>query len=93
VPLIEPSESSIQDIDSWWKFRQLPIRLTPTAQSILRGRADYIAMNGVDRWIGGVQLKGKSVPWRWDAAGQALKRQNAPRAAPSASRLPAIGRI
>jgi hypothetical protein len=25
-----------------------------------------VALNGVDRWIGGVHLTGHAVPWRWD---------------------------
>ena len=28
--------------------------------------ADQIALNGIDRWIGGVHLHGHHVPWRWD---------------------------
>jgi len=74
VPLIEPAEGSMQDIDSWWKFRKLPIRLTPVAHRLLRGRTDCIALNGIDRWIGGVHLAGRSVSWRWDTASRVLKR-------------------
>ena len=33
---------------------------------VLEGRADHVALNGVDRWIGGVHLTGTSIPWRWD---------------------------
>ena len=32
----------------------------------LAGQADQIALNGIDRWIGGVHLQGHHVPWRWD---------------------------
>ena len=32
----------------------------------LAGEADQIALNGIDRWIGGVHLQGHHVPWRWD---------------------------
>ena len=33
---------------------------------MLDGRDDHVALNGVDRWIGGVHLTGRTVPWRWD---------------------------
>jgi hypothetical protein len=29
---------------------------------VLEGRADHVALNGVDRWIGGVRLSGRDVP-------------------------------
>lgn len=31
----------------------------------LAGRCDYINANGLDRWVGGVHLHGRSVPWRY----------------------------
>jgi hypothetical protein len=33
---------------------------------VLEGRADHVALNDVDRWIGGVHLSGRAVPWRFD---------------------------
>jgi len=33
---------------------------------VLAGRADQIALNGIDRWIGGVHLTGRDGGWRWD---------------------------
>jgi hypothetical protein len=32
----------------------------------LRGRADYIRLNGVDRWVGGTHLHDPASAWRWD---------------------------
>ena len=40
--------------------------LTDTGARVLAGQADQIALNGIDRWIGGVHLQGHHVPWRWD---------------------------
>ncbi len=40
-------------------------RLTITGGRVLDGRADQIALNGIDRWYGGVHLRGSTV-WRWD---------------------------
>ncbi len=33
---------------------------------VLAGDADHVALNGVDRWIGGVHLNGRDARWRWD---------------------------
>lgn len=47
----------------YWERR---VRLTATGRAILRGEEDHIRLNGIDRWLGGVHLKGNGVPWRWD---------------------------
>lgn len=47
--------------------RHRPITLTRFGKQVLRGARDYIAANGIDRWIGGVHLQGHSVPWRYNA--------------------------
>ncbi len=39
---------------------------TYTGARVLAGQADQTALNGIDRWIGGVHLQGHHVPWRWD---------------------------
>jgi hypothetical protein len=43
-----------------------PLRLTEAGRDVLNGQADHVALNGIDRWIGGVHLSGTDVPWRWD---------------------------
>jgi hypothetical protein len=50
-------------------------RLEPTERglAVLRGEADRLAAGGVDRWLGGVHLRGAS-PWRWDRAARRLAR-------------------
>jgi hypothetical protein len=40
--------------------------LTEAGREVLEGRADHVALNGIDRWIGGAHLTGTDVPWRWD---------------------------
>jgi hypothetical protein len=44
------------------------VTITETGRKVLEGRADNIALNAIDRWLGGVHLKGDKVPWRWDRA-------------------------
>jgi hypothetical protein len=46
--------------------RTTGLRLTETGARVLAGQADQIALNGIDRWIGGAHLQGHHVPWRWD---------------------------
>ncbi|MDQ6760413.1 MAG: hypothetical protein M3Z32_11210, partial [Acidobacteriota bacterium] len=42
-------------------------RLTDFGRSVLAGEEDHVAVNGIDRWLGGVHLHGTSPVWRWDA--------------------------
>ncbi len=42
------------------------VRLTGLGRDVLEGRADAVKAHGIDRWMGGVRLDGRSVPWRWD---------------------------
>jgi hypothetical protein len=46
--------------------RTTGVRLTATGARVLAGEADQVALNGIDRWIGGVHLQGHRVPWCWD---------------------------
>jgi hypothetical protein len=60
VPLLDANPSS-HPVD-----RATRLRLTDTGARVLAGDADHVALNGSDRWIGGVHLRGRRVPWRWD---------------------------
>ncbi len=48
------------------------ITITETGRSVLAGKADMVALNGVDRWLGGVHLVGRDVAWRWDTDRRAI---------------------
>lgn len=39
---------------------------TPAGQEVLRGEADFVRLNGIDLWLGGVHLNGAQSSWRWD---------------------------
>jgi hypothetical protein len=47
------------------------IHVTDTGRDVLAARADHIALNGIDRWLGGVHLT-TAQTWRWD--GHQLRR-------------------
>jgi hypothetical protein len=40
--------------------------LTEFGEALLAGGADWVAENGIDRWLGGVHLRGPEARWRWD---------------------------
>lgn len=52
--------------------RHTRVSLTATGRRVLDGEADHVELNGVDRWIGGVHLQGRDVPWRWDEGTEAV---------------------
>ncbi len=42
------------------------LEITETGRSVLTGRLDAVHLRGIDRWYGGVHLKGHRAMWRWD---------------------------
>jgi len=62
VPLLH-AEPANRPVDG-----ETGLRLTDTGAQVLAGTADHVTLNGIDRWIGGVHLLGRDVPWRWDDA-------------------------
>jgi hypothetical protein len=58
VPLVAAGAGAID--------RHAAVALTEAGRRVLDGAADHVALNGIDRWIGGVRLVGRNVPWRWD---------------------------
>jgi hypothetical protein len=48
------------------------VAITETGRDVLAGRADHVALNRIDRWLGGVHLKGDEAAWRWDRPSRRL---------------------
>ena len=48
------------------EFLDQAVVLTEQGQAVLDGRADWVLLNGLDRWLGGVHLVGQDALWRWD---------------------------
>jgi len=46
--------------------------LTDAGRAVLAGTRDRVETLGIDRWLGGVHLKGRRVPYRWNASTQGL---------------------
>jgi hypothetical protein len=53
------------------------LRLTAAGGRVLRGEADQVALNGIDRWVGGVHLHGPEARWRWDEGTESVTRATA----------------
>ncbi|WP_028595002.1 hypothetical protein [Paenibacillus assamensis] len=53
-------------------FHNCSISLTELGRQVLESKVDWIALNGIDMWLGGVHVLGKSVPWRWDDEANAI---------------------
>jgi hypothetical protein len=41
------------------------VEMTDAGRAVLDGREDRVRLCGIDRWLGGVHLRGHSVGWRW----------------------------
>ena len=66
VPLLSAAAGTID--------RHTAVALTDAGREVLDGAADHVELNGVDRWIGGVRLAGRSPRWRWDDGVEAIVR-------------------
>lgn len=58
-----------EDDRDFWAQRAV---ITNLGKAVLSGDRDWVQIAGIDRWLGGVHLVGRAVPWRWDAAAGTL---------------------
>lgn len=67
-PTLELSDEThvVEALRSLEDFSRLTVRPTSFALELLASKADYLALGGTDRWVGGVRLQGYSVSWRFD---------------------------
>jgi hypothetical protein len=57
----------IHDLTDARDLHPLTVTITDAGRDVIEGREDAIALNGIDRWLGGVHLIGEErSPWRWD---------------------------
>ena len=47
-------------------LRNARLQITKPGKSVLKGEDDFVALNGIDLWLGGVHLLGQDKLWRWD---------------------------
>jgi hypothetical protein len=46
--------------------------VTEAGRRVLAADTDHVALNGIDRWVGGVHLHGETARWRWDEGTEAI---------------------
>jgi hypothetical protein len=64
VPLVEAPVAPTTELTL--EFVDQTYDLTDAGAELLAGHGDHAALNGIDRWLGGVHLQGNTPRWRWD---------------------------
>jgi len=67
---IENGQSLLEALDSA-RLRDMKLALTSEGTAALKGEADFVAINGIDEWLGGVHLSADHL-WRWDEVNRRL---------------------
>lgn len=58
---------TISGLDAQSKaYHQASLDLTVTGREVLAGHRDFVELNGIDLWLGGVHLLDGCAVWRWD---------------------------
>ncbi|HXI13840.1 MAG TPA: hypothetical protein VNM92_14525 [Thermoanaerobaculia bacterium] len=52
------------------------ITILPVGHEVLSGQRDFVELNGIDLWLGGVHMTGSTSLWRWDTASSTLVTQS-----------------
>lgn len=55
------------------KVRGLTFEVTEQGRAVLAGKADFVTLNGIDVWLGGVHLSSPNHLWRWNEQTEALE--------------------
>jgi len=65
------NNGNLSPIDSD-KFLSASFQITDHGTAVLYGDEDFVKLNGIDLWLGGVHLQGNEAAWRWDEDHQRL---------------------
>jgi hypothetical protein len=59
---------------SWPEFNEQQMVITRAGERVLANELDWIEINGIDKWLGGVHLTSSAGenPWRWNPEMQRL---------------------
>lgn len=52
--------------------RHAKLEITRLGEAVLNGEADFVKLNPIEMWLGGVHLSGSKDLWRWDDQTEAL---------------------
>jgi hypothetical protein len=54
-------------------YHQVSFDLTEKGREVLAGTRDFVELNGIDLWLGGVHVLSGAVLWLWDEHDRGLK--------------------
>ena len=54
--------------DTGDSFSKRIVDITELGRRVLAVKEDYVRLGGIDKWIGGVHLRGSESPWRWNGS-------------------------
>lgn len=74
-PVLTISQGANQTATAKPDLGNTRLALTPKGESVRRGNNDFVDLNGIETWLGGVHLSGGEAEWRWDDARGELKRK------------------
>jgi Domain of unknown function (DUF1835) len=69
VPIITISSGDFREA----MFAETTFQLTQAGKSVFEGETDFLQLNAIDEWLGGVHLQDKPPVWRWDEQSSRLK--------------------
>jgi hypothetical protein len=55
-------------------LQKAEFEITDLGEAVLNGEADFVTLNGIELWLGGVYLSGDEKIWRWDDASHSVVR-------------------
>jgi hypothetical protein len=67
APLVRLSPGPVTAAKPGARFWRGELEATDAGRAVLAGSADWIHLRGIDRWLGGVHLRGREAAWRWNA--------------------------
>ena len=47
-------------------FQDRVLQVTSLGREVLAGKADYACTGTIDKWVGGLHVRGKAPSWRWN---------------------------
>lgn len=71
APLLTKSNGDNQELNPE-EMHRTAFEITESGEAVLKGQADFVELNGIDIWLGGVHLAGKENAWRWDEESRRL---------------------
>lgn len=66
TPLLAVNKNDLDGSLASGAFVKVVFELTQEGTSVLEEKADFVELNGIDAWLGGVHLSGAESSWRWD---------------------------